>query len=218
MSPEVGDNRETLAYFCFMLQALSFQLVAPRVTCLRCRGGGVSLCDNDAKSRCRQVNKSSCPHQLFTSDIWSYATTISAWSPLGFRRRQKELQVFIFYLLLAMSPEVGDSREILAYFCFSCKPFPFSLWRCGRLVFFRLLFADANSCLCRISDFENEFSVAICQIQQSTIATASLGLLKPAAVVRKRLLLEKFSAFRFPFSVGLAPAEVVRNGNRYYIL
>ena len=25
MSPEVGDNREILAYFCFMLQALSFQ-------------------------------------------------------------------------------------------------------------------------------------------------------------------------------------------------
>ena len=37
MSPEVGDNREILAYFCFMLHALSFQLVAPRVTCLRYR-------------------------------------------------------------------------------------------------------------------------------------------------------------------------------------
>ncbi len=93
-----------------------------------------------------------------------------------------------------MSPEVGDSREILAYFYLCCKPFPFNLWRCGRLVFFRLLFAVANNCLCQISDFENEFSVAICQIQQSTIATASLGLLKPAAVVRKRVLLEKFSA------------------------
>ena len=46
-----------------------------------------------------------------------------------------------------------------------------------------LLFAIANNCLCQISDFENKFSVAICQTQQSTIATAPLGLLKPAAVV-----------------------------------
>ena len=98
-----------------------------------------------------------------------------------------------------MSPEVGDNREILAYFYLCCKPFPFNLWRCGRLICVRLLFAVANNCLCQISDFENEFSVAICQIQQSTIATASLGLLKPAVVVRKRLLLEKFSVFRFPF-------------------
>ena len=85
-----------------------------------------------------------------------------------------------------MSPEVGDNREILAYFYLCCKPFPFNLWRCGRLICVRLLFAVANNCLCQISDFENKFSVAICQIQQSTIATASLGLLKPAAVVRKR--------------------------------
>ena len=65
------------------------------------------------------------------------------------------------------------------------SPFPFNLWRCGRLVFFRLLFAGANNCLWLISDFENKFSVAICQTQQSTIATASLGLLKPAEVVSK---------------------------------
>ncbi len=87
-----------------------------------------------------------------------------------------------------MSLGIGDNREILAYFYLYCKPFPFNLWRCGRLICFRLLFAVANNCLCRISDFENKFSVAICQIQQSTIATASLGLLKPAAVVRKRYL------------------------------
>ena len=35
MSPEVGDNREILAYFCFMLQALSFQPVAVWQTYLR---------------------------------------------------------------------------------------------------------------------------------------------------------------------------------------
>ena len=89
---------------------------------------------------------------------------------------------------LAMSPEVGDSWETLAYFLFYvASPSPFNLWRCGRLVFFRLLFAVANNCLCQISDLENEFSVAICQTQQSTIATASLGLLKPAEVVSRRI-------------------------------
>ena len=65
------------------------------------------------------------------------------------------------------------------------SPFPFNLWRCGRLICFRLLFAGANNCLWLISDFENKFSVAICQRQQSTIATVSLGLLKPAEVVSK---------------------------------
>ena len=35
ISPEVGDNREILAYFCFMLQALSFQPVAVWQTYLR---------------------------------------------------------------------------------------------------------------------------------------------------------------------------------------
>ena len=95
-----------------------------------------------------------------------------------------------------MSPEVGDSRDdSRLFFVYVASPSPFNLWRCGRLVCVRLLFAVANNCLCRLSDFENEFSVAICQIQQSTIATASLGLLKPAEVVSKRLLLEKFSVF-----------------------
>ena len=68
-----------------------------------------------------------------------------------------------------------------------CEFLTFNLWRCGRLICVWLLFAVANNRLWLISDFENRFSVAICQTQQSTIATASLGLLKPAAVVSKRL-------------------------------
>ena len=68
-------------------------------------------------------------------------------------------------------------------FCLFASFSPFNLWRCGRLICFRLLFAVANNCLCQIIDFENKFSVVICQPQQSMIATASLGLLKPAAVV-----------------------------------
>ena len=84
-----------------------------------------------------------------------------------------------------MSFEVRGRCETPSYFLSICEFLPFNLWRCGRLIFFRLLFAIANNCLCQISDFENRFSVAICQIQQSTIATASLGLLKPAAVVSK---------------------------------
>jgi len=35
MSPEVGDNREILAYFLSICEPFSFQLVAPRQTCLR---------------------------------------------------------------------------------------------------------------------------------------------------------------------------------------
>ena len=104
-----------------------------------------------------------------------------------------------------MSFEVRGRCETPSYFLSICEFLPFNLWRCGRLVCVRLLFAVANNCLCRISDFENEFSVAICQIQQSTIATASLGLLKPAEVVSKRLLLEMFSVFRFPFVRLLPP-------------
>ena len=84
-----------------------------------------------------------------------------------------------------MSSEVRGRCETPSYSFLCCEFPPFNLWRCGRLVCFRLLFAVANNCLCQISDFENKFSVAICQIQQSTIATASLGLLKPAEVVRK---------------------------------
>ena len=100
-----------------------------------------------------------------------------------------------------MSPEVGDNREILAYFYLCCKPLSFNLWRCGRLVCVRLLFAVANNCLCQISDFENKFSVVISQPQQSTIATASLGLLKPAEVVSRSCWWKSFplSVFRFPF-------------------
>ena len=86
-------------------------------------------------------------------------------------------------------------------------PFPFNLWRCGRHIFFRLLFAIANNCLCQISDFENEFLVAICQIQQSAIATVSLGLLKPAEVVSRSCWWKSFplSVFRFPFVRLLPP-------------
>ena len=84
-----------------------------------------------------------------------------------------------------MSSEVRGRCETPSYFLSICEFLPFNLWRCGRLIFFRLLFAIANNCLWLISDFENKFSVAICQRQQSTIATASLGLLKPAEVVSK---------------------------------
>jgi hypothetical protein len=35
MSPEVGDNREILAYFLSICEPFSFQLVAPRQTYLR---------------------------------------------------------------------------------------------------------------------------------------------------------------------------------------
>ena len=96
-------------------------------------------------------------------------------------------------------------RPLILFLC--CEFLTFNLWRCGRLVCFRLLFAIANNCLCQISDFENEFSVAICQIQQSTIATASLGLLKPAEVVSRSCCWKSFplSVLRFPFVRLLPP-------------
>ena len=122
------------------------------------------------------------------------------------------LHLFKFGLVegLAMSPEVGDNREILAYFfVYVASPSPFNLWRCGRLICVRLLFAVANNCLCRISDFENKFSVVIRQTQQSMIATASLGLLKPAEVVSRSCCWKSFplSVFRFPL-VSLLPPLV----------
>ena len=85
-------------------------------------------------------------------------------------------------------------RPLIFYIC--CEFLPFNLWRCGRLIFFRLLFAGANNCLWLISDFENKFSVVICQTQQSTIATVSLGLLKPAEVVSRSCCWKSF-----PFSL-----------------
>ena len=94
-------------------------------------------------------------------------------------------------------------------FCLFASFSPFNLWRCGRLICVRLLFAVANNCLCRISDFENKFSVVIRQTQQSMIATASLGLLKPAEVVSRSCCWKSFplSAFRFPL-VSLLPPLV----------
>ena len=117
-----------------------------------------------------------------------------------------------------MSPEVGDSRDDSRLFLFYvASPSTFNLWRCGRLICFRLLFAVANNCLCQIGDFENEFSVVICQTQQSTIATASLGLLKPAEVVSRSCCWESFpfSAFRFPFI--LAMSSEVRGRWFFYL-
>ena len=106
-----------------------------------------------------------------------------------------------------MSFEVRGRCETPSYFLSICEFLSFNLWRCGRLIFFRLLFAIANNCLWLISDFENEFLVAICQIQQSTIATASLGLLKPAEVVSRSCWWKSFplSVFRFPFVRLLPP-------------
>ena len=100
-----------------------------------------------------------------------------------------------------MSSEVRGRWETPSYSFLCCEFLPFNLWRCGKLICVRLLFADANNCLCQISDFENKFSVAICQTQQSTIATASLGLLKPAEVVSRSCWWKSFplSVFRFPF-------------------
>ena len=87
-------------------------------------------------------------------------------------------------------PEVGDSREdSRLFFCSPNYCQPVAVWQTCLL---SAVVCFANNCLWQISDFENRFSVVICQPQQSTIATASLGLLKPAAVVS--------------------------NGNRYYIL
>ena len=101
-----------------------------------------------------------------------------------------------------MSFEVRGRWETPSYFLSICEFLPFNLWRCGRLVFFRLLFAGANNCLWLISDFENKFSVAICQIQQSTIATASLGLLKPAEVVSKNYRYFLLFILAMSFEVG----------------
>ena len=44
-----------------------------------CCVGGASLCDYDAKSRYRQVNRFSCQYRLFTSDLRSCTTAL----PLG---------------------------------------------------------------------------------------------------------------------------------------
>ena len=74
-----------------------------------------------------------------------------------------------------MSPEVGDNREILAYFfVYVASPSPFSLLRLGRLVFVRVWFAIANLCVCVAIVYENEFSHIAPQTQQSSIATPSL--------------------------------------------
>ena len=82
-----------------------------------------------------------------------------------------------------------ESHDCRLFFCSPNYCQPVAVWQTCLL---SAVVCFANNCLWQISDFENEFSVAICQPQQSTIATASLGLLKPAAVVS--------------------------NGNRYYIL
>ena len=64
--------------------------------------GGASLCDYDAKSRYRQVNRFSCQYRLFTSDLRSCTTA----PPLGLLSasaavsRGVEEKVFRFPLVL----------------------------------------------------------------------------------------------------------------------
>ena len=68
-----------------------------------------------------------------------------------------ERVIGISFYLFAMSPEVGDNREILAYFYLCCKPFPFNL-----------------------------------------LTQQAFALLLRSLVAN---VVEKFSVFRFPFSV-----------------
>ena len=82
-------------------------------------------------------------------------------------------------------------------------PFPFSLWRCGRLICVRRLFADANSCLCQIATLKMNF-------QSQSAKSNNLRLQQPLLVCSNlRRSLERgcywksfpLSVFRFPFSV-----------------
>ena len=50
MSPEVGDSRETLAYSFVYLRALLLSACCASGNLSALSDGGVSLCDNDAKS------------------------------------------------------------------------------------------------------------------------------------------------------------------------
>ena len=79
MSPEVGDNREILAYFCFMLRALLLSACCASADLSSWCVGGALLCNYDAKSRYCQVNKFPRQHHLFTSDLRSCTTA----PPLG---------------------------------------------------------------------------------------------------------------------------------------
>ena len=50
LAPEVGDSRETLAYFFVGVQAPLLSACCASADLSALSGGGVSLCDNDAKS------------------------------------------------------------------------------------------------------------------------------------------------------------------------
>ena len=50
MSPEVGDSRDDSRLFLFMLRALLLSACCASGDLSALLGGGVSLCDNDAKS------------------------------------------------------------------------------------------------------------------------------------------------------------------------
>ena len=87
MSFEVRGRCETPSYFFIDVASFFLSACCASGDLSALSGGGVSLCDNDAKSRYRQVNKFPRQYRLFTSDLRSYATTLSAWSALGFCRR-----------------------------------------------------------------------------------------------------------------------------------
>ena len=114
------------------------------------------------------------------------------------------LHLFKFGLVegLAMSPEVGDSWETLAYFLFMCKPFSFQPAYAASLCslvgkgLYEPITTLASGCSCKPDSHSptssNYFVV--------TFALHARSLCPAPAVVRKSWQRKSFpfSAFRFP--------------------
>ena len=124
MSFEVRGRCETPSYFFVYLR------VSLLSTCLRSKP--LLACGQRALRAYNDIGEwpfvqARQPFANIVKLLGSYLCplTLGAFALL-LRSLVEEIGIF-FYLLLAMGPEVGDNREILAYFLSICEPFSFQL-------------------------------------------------------------------------------------------
>ena len=91
--------------------------------------GVVSLCDYDAKSRCRQAHLLPCLHRLFTSDLRSYTTVAS----LGLLSTSATVRARDIRILICDTHRREDDlKRSSSLFYFAGHSV--SRWRCGRII------------------------------------------------------------------------------------
>ena len=129
MSSEVRGRCETPSYFFVYLRVPSFQPAYAASLCsLVGKGLYEPITTLASGCSCKPDSHSPTSSNYFVVTFAPLARSLCS-APAVVRKRYR---YFIFYLLLAMSPEVGDNREILAYFLFMLQALsfqPVAVWQ-----------------------------------------------------------------------------------------